>query len=104
MERSTPRNWLFIAAAVFLAANLLHGFDHLRTGTDRLTDAVQGGGALVTVAAIGTLWLAARRATSAPLVATIVGFWSAALIASAHFAPHWSTFSDSYWDLSPDWF
>ena len=105
MERPVPtRNWLLIAAVAFLAANLLHGFDHLRTGPDRLTAEVRTGGALVTIAAIGAVWLVVKRAGPAPMVAAIVGLWSAALIASAHFAPHWSAFSDSYWDLSADWF
>jgi hypothetical protein len=98
------RDWLRIAAIAFLAANFLHGFDHQRTGTDRLTAEVKSGGALVTLAAIATVWLAWRRSSRAPVVAAFVGFWSAALIAQAHFAPHWSALSDSYLDLSPDAF
>ena len=97
-------DWLAIAALAFLAANLLHGFDHLRTGTERLTAEVMGGGALITLAAIATVWLVWRRSSRAPVVAAVVGLWSAVLIAQAHFAPHWSAFSDSYLDLSPDAF
>lgn len=98
------RDAVFLAGAAFLAANLLHGFDHQRTGTERLTDEVTAGGALITLAAIVTVWLAWRQPSRAPLVAAYVGFLSAALIAQAHFAPHWSALSDSYLDLSPDAF
>jgi hypothetical protein len=100
----TRRNWLAIAAIAFLAANLLHGFDHQRTGVERLTAEVKAGGGLITLAAIATVWVARRRPSRAPVVATLVGFWSAVLIASAHFAPHWSALSDSYLRLSPDAF
>jgi hypothetical protein len=100
----TGRDWLTMAAISFLVANLLHGFDHVRTGTERLTAEVSTGGALITLAALGTAWLAWRRPSRAPVVAAFVGFWSAALVAQAHFAPHWSVLSDSYLDLSPDAF
>ena len=93
---------LVLASGIFLAANLLHGFDHLRTGTERLTTEVRGGGFLITVAAAAMVYLALRRHPRAPLIAALIGSWSAVLIASAHFAPHWSAFSDSYWDLSAD--
>jgi hypothetical protein len=56
------RDWLPIAATAFLAANLIHGLDHVRTGIDRVTTEVRVGGALVTVAAIVTVWLAWNRA------------------------------------------
>lgn len=95
---------LILASVAFLAANLLHGFDHLRTGSERLTTEVKSGGFLITVAALAMLYLALRRHPRAPLLAAFIGSWSAALIASAHFAPHWSALSDSYWDLSPDAF
>jgi hypothetical protein len=98
------RYWLTVAAVAFLAANLLHAFDHQRTGTERLTAEVSAGGALITLAAIGTVWLVWRRSSRAPVVAAFVGFWCAVLIAQAHLAPHWSAVSDSYWDLSPDAF
>jgi hypothetical protein len=98
-ERRDP---LFLASLAFLVANLLHGIDHQRTGTERLTAEVSAGGFAITIAAVAILWLASRRYQRTPLLAAVVGLWSAALIASAHFAPHWSAFSDSYWDLSPD--
>lgn len=98
------RDPLFLASAAFLAANLFHGFDHARTGIERLTLEVKGGGFLITVAAAATLWLVIRRDQRAPAVAAFVGLWSAALILGAHFAPHWSALSDSYWDLDPDAF
>ena len=42
------------------------------------------------------------RASSGFPLRYATAFWSAVLIASAHFAPHWSAFSDSYLDLSLD--
>jgi len=103
-ERGKARDPLVFASVAFLTANLLHGLDHLRTGTERLTTEVTAGGPLITVAAVAMAYLALRRYSRAPLVAVLVGSWSALLIANAHFAPHWSAFSDSYWDLSPDGF
>jgi hypothetical protein len=56
---------LTTASALFLAANLLHGADHFRQGTERLTTEVTLGGTLLTIAAIGTLILACAT-TRAP--------------------------------------
>ena len=98
------RDPVSLASVAFLAANLLHGFDHLRTGTDRLTTEVRLGGFLVTIAALGMVYLALRSCPRAPLIAILIGSWSGVLIASAHLAPHWSALSDSYWDLKPDAF
>ena len=98
------RNPLVLASGAFLAANLLHGFDHLRTGTERLSTEVRLGGFLVTIAALAMVSLALRGSPRAPLFAILIGSWSAVLIASAHLAPHWSALSDSYWDLKPDAF
>jgi O-antigen ligase len=95
---------LRIAAMAFLAANLVHLFDHWRTGTDRLTAEVSVGGAFVTLAAVATVWVVWRRSSRAPIVAALVGLWAAVLVAQAHFAPHWSALSDSYLDLSLDGF
>src|SRR4051812_44266589 len=94
-------DWLAIAATAFLAANLLHGADHLRQGVAGVGVAVKIGGALLTVAAI--VAFRRRRDASAPLLATVVGFTAAILVAAAHIAPHWSLLSDSYVDdVHPD--
>ena len=98
------RSPLVLASLAFLAANLLHGFDHLRTGTERLATEVSVGGFLITIAALAMVYLALRGFPRAPLIAILIGSWSAVLIASAHLAPHWSALSDSYWDLKPDAF
>jgi hypothetical protein len=98
------RDPLVLASLAFLAANLLHGFDHLRTGTERLTAEVSLGGFLITIAALAMVYLALRGFPRAPLIAILIGSWSGVLIASAHFAPQWSALSDSYWDLKPDAF
>ncbi len=95
---------LALASIAFLVANVLHTIDHERTGTARLTTAVTAGGVAITVGALLTLWLALRRHPRAPLVAAAVGLGSAVGIAASHLAPHWSVFSDSYWDLSLDAF
>jgi hypothetical protein len=90
------------ASAVFLAANLLHGADHYRQGTERLTTEVTLGGTLLTIAAIGTLILCLRHDSRAPLVAAVVGLFAGVGVMAAHLAPHWSALSDSYPDLGVD--
>jgi hypothetical protein len=85
-----------------MVANVAHGLDHQRQGTERLTTEVMIGGTVLTILAIVTLVLVLRRSPRAPLVCTIVGLWSAAGVAAAHIAPHWSAFSDPYPDLSLD--
>jgi hypothetical protein len=95
------RDWLPIAAIAFLAANLLHGADHLRQGLAGVDVAVKVGGALLTVAAIEVF--RRRRDARAPVLATVVGFTAAILVAASHVAPHWSMLSDSYVDdVHPD--
>jgi hypothetical protein len=95
-ERSPGVDWLVVAAVAFLGANLVHGADHLRTGTERLSVPVQAGGALITTLAILTLVLALRDHPRAALVAAFVGLSSALQIANAHLLPQWGVFSDSY--------
>jgi hypothetical protein len=95
------QDWLAIAAFAFLAANLLHGADHLRQHMAGVDLAVKLGGALLTVAAV--VVFRRRRHPGAPLLATIVGFTAAILVAASHIAPHWSLLSDSYVDdIHPD--
>ena len=95
------RDWLAIATMAFLAANLLHGADHIRQHLAGLDVAVKVGGAMLTVAAVEVF--RRRRDPRAPLLATIVGFTAAILVAASHIAPHWSVVSDSYIDdIHPD--
>jgi len=90
------------ASGALVAANLLHTADHLRQGTDRLSTEVLAGGAVLTLAALLTLFLVVRRDPRAPRVAAVVGLWTAVGVAASHVAPHWSAFSDPYPDLSAD--
>ena len=100
--QTTGRDGLTIAAAAFLAANVLHGLDHGRQGIGRLATEVLAGGAVLTATAVFTLVLVLRKSPRAPMVATVVGFWSAINVSAAHIAPHWSAFSDSYPEIHAD--
>ena len=93
---------LALAAVAYTVANILHGLDHQRQGTGRLTTEVMAGGTVLTVLAFLTMWLVLCRNSRAPLFAAVVGLWSGIGVAAAHIAPHWSAFSDPYPDLSVD--
>jgi hypothetical protein len=97
-----PLDTLSIAAIVFFAANMLHTWDHQRQGTARLTTEIYVGGSVITALGIVTLVMALRRNPQAPLVATVVGFWTALGVIASHILPHWSAFSDPYPDLNVD--
>jgi hypothetical protein len=92
------RDWLAIAATAFLAANLLHGADHIRQHLAGVDTEVFVGGGMLTAAAVAVRIVALRRSPRAPLIATVVGFGAAVLVAASHIAPHWSALSDSYID------
>ena len=94
--RFRNRDWLAVTAVAFLAANVLHGIDHVRTGPDRLTLPVRSIGPLITAGAVVALVFAWRGHRRAALAAAVVGVPSALLIASAHLVPDWGVFSDSY--------
>ena len=99
----TGRDWLAIAAMAFLAANLLHGADHMRQHLAGLNTAVQIGGGTLTAAAVAAFIVTRRRDPRAPLLAAVVGFSAAVLVAASHIAPHWSVLSASYTDdIHPD--
>jgi H+/gluconate symporter-like permease len=87
---------LAIANLVFVATILFHGADHIRQGTGRLTTEVSLGGAVLAVMAFSTLSFTLTRHPRAPLVAAVVGLWTAVAVSAAHILPHWSAFSDSY--------
>ena len=88
------RDGLAIAATAFLAANLLHGADHLRQHLAGVNAAVGGGGALLTAAAVAVVVAVRRRDPRAPRLAAVVGFAAAVLVTGSHVAPHWSALSD----------
>ena len=85
-------------AGAFLAANLLHGADHLRQGLEGVSHVVLSGGAVVTATAVVVVVLAVRRHPAAALAATLLGFATTVLVSASHLAPHWSVLSDSYVD------
>ncbi len=93
---------LSLAAAAFVAANLLHTLDHLRQGTGDLATEVLAGGTVLSTLAILTLVLALRRHPRAALWAAVVGTWSAIGVMASHVAPHWSALSDSYFEIDAD--
>lgn len=100
---TTDRDWLAVAATSFLAANLLHGADHVRQHLAGVDTEVLVGGGMLTAAAVAVAIATRRRDRRAPLLATVVGFMAAALVAASHLAPHWGALSDSYVnDIHPD--
>ena len=84
---------LSLAAAAFVAGNVLHTLDHLRQGTGNLTTEVLAGGTVISILAVLTLVLALRRHPRAALWAAVVGTWSALGVIASHMAPHWSGLS-----------
>jgi hypothetical protein len=93
---------LTVAAAAFVAANALHTLDHLRQGTGDLATEVLAGGTVLSILAVLTLVLALSHHPRAPLWAAVVGTWSALGVLASHVAPHWSAFSDSYFEIDAD--
>jgi hypothetical protein len=93
---------LSLAAAAFVAANVLHSLDHLRQGTDDLATEILAGGTVLSTLAVLTLVLALRGHPRAALWAAVVGAWSALGVIASHIAPHWSAFSDSYFEIDAD--
>jgi hypothetical protein len=93
---------LSLAATAFVAANVLHTLDHLRQGTGDLATEVLAGGTVLSALAVLTLVLAVRRHPRAALWAAVVGTWSALGVIASHVAPHWSAFSDSYFEIHAD--
>jgi hypothetical protein len=102
--RSTVRDMTRLggAATLFVAANILHTLDHVRTGLDRLTVEVVSAGTLLSIAAVVALVLALRRDPRAPVVCMGVGVAAALGVTAAHLAPHWSALSDPYPGLGLD--
>ena len=96
------RDSLAIAALAFVVANLLHTADHLRQGLGGLTPAIVVGGTSLTVLEIVVMVMALRGHPRAPAFCAVVGLSGAVGIAASHLAPHWSTLSDPYPDLSVD--
>lgn len=102
-RRGRQRSALAVAALAFLAANLLHGADHIRQDLAGVDLEVLIGGGLLTLAAMAVVLATRRRHPQAPLIATAVGLTATVLVAVGHIPPHWSVLSDSYTtDIHPD--
>ena len=95
-------NSLAVAAVTFVVSNLLHTADHIRQGLGGLNPAILVGGTTLTVLAIVVMVMALRDHSRAPAYAAVVGLSGAVGIAASHLAPHWSSLSDPYPDLSVD--
>ena len=104
MRESRPLDPLLLANMAFVIAVLLHAGDHLRQGLDRLTPEVFWGGLLLAIIGLGTLPVTLWQHPRAPLIAAVVGLFTALAVASSHLAPYWSVFSDPYSRLSVDAF
>ena len=100
--RHLRENSLAVAAVVFVGANLLHTADHIRQGLGGLSATVLAGGTMLTLLAVVVAAMALREHPRAAPYAAVVGFSGAVGIAASHLAPHWSSLSDPYPDLSVD--
>jgi peptidoglycan biosynthesis protein MviN/MurJ (putative lipid II flippase) len=96
------RDSLAIAAVAFVIANLLHTADHFRQGLGGLTPGILVAGTTLTLLAIVVMVMALRGHPRAPAFCAVVGLSGAVGVAASHLAPHWSTLSDPYPDLSVD--
>jgi hypothetical protein len=93
---------LAIAAVAFVVANVLHTLDHIRQGLGGLSPAIFVGGSTLSVLAVVVMVMALRRHPRAPAYCAVVGLSGAVGVAASHLAPHWSSLSDPYPDLSVD--
>ena len=88
---------LRVTGAVYAAAIIAHGADHLRRGLDAVTPEVFWAGiagAFLAGIAIAAALVAGR---SAGALAVVVGLPSALGIAAVHLLPGWGPCSDSFW-------
>jgi hypothetical protein len=91
-----PDRTLRYAAAVFAAALIVHGADHLRRGTDIVTNEVLVAGIVQAIGGLVTLGLVFTRNRWAPMAAIIIGFTSAFGFTVVHLLPDWGVFSDAF--------
>jgi hypothetical protein len=101
-DTSPPGHRILLAASAgLLIAVGLHGLDHALQdrGIWALTTEVLVGGLVNAAAAALVFVLALRADPRAPMAAAGIGAYLALGVTAAHFAPHWSAFSDPYADL-----
>jgi len=97
------RTLLMVATLTLLVANVLHGADHLFGEAPRPFNSsveITAGGTLINLASYAAFGLSWLRLSWVPWAITGCGFTAGILTTAVHFAPHWSAFSDSYWDMS----
>lgn len=83
------------AAWVFAAGFAVHNLDHVRRGTDAITDAVNTGGLVVAMVSAAVLTLVFTRHRLAPFAAAVAGLGIAAGVSATHLLPAWGPLSDS---------
>jgi hypothetical protein len=99
--RRAEHRLLVAASAALVAGVAIHGIDHAlqERGIGALSTEVFIGG-LVNFALTGLVFLLALRDhPRAPAVCAAVGTYLVLGVSAAHFAPHWSAFSDPYSEL-----
>ena len=99
--RSHGNSMLVAASSALAGAVLFHGIDHSlqERGVGALSTEVFVGGIVNAALAAFVLVLAMRDHPRAPLAAAAIGAYLAIVVLAAHFAPHWSAFSDPYSEL-----
>lgn len=96
---------LLVAGVLFGAGSLVHLIDHLRRGSDSISESLSRLGNAALVIQIVTLTLIVTRHHLAPKFAVVAGFALASGFAAAHWLPEWSSLSDPVWEIdSIVWF
>jgi hypothetical protein len=90
---------LWLAGWVFAAGSAIHVADHLRRGSDSISETLSRLGNVALVIQVVTVTLVLTRHHLAPMFATVAGFALAAGFAAAHWLPEWSSLSDPVWEI-----
>jgi hypothetical protein len=107
MDTHSPGSRILVwTSAALLGAVALHGIDHAlqERGVGALSTEVFVGGLVNATLALVIAVLALRDDQRAPLAAAAAGAYLVIGVSAAHFAPHWSAFSDPYADLDLGFF
>jgi hypothetical protein len=95
------RTRLTLASLAYLILNVMHTLDHIRQSRPLPTE-LDVVGAVSITASIVVLVLAIRAHPLAPLACLALGVASVAGLIVVHLVPHWSVFSDPYYDANVD--
>ena len=87
---------LVLTGLLYAAGTMIHTLDHLRRGTEVVTDQVYWLGTFGTVLAALAIGLALTGHRLAPTVAMVVGITHGVGISAVHLLPQWSAFSDAF--------